>query len=49
MRRDLVRRTISVAIAIIIVGFNVLIPTWSLAASEREIDRSVTQSLTTLY
>ena len=39
----------SVAIAVIIVGFNVLIPALSLAASKSEIDRSVNQSLTTLY
>jgi lipid-binding SYLF domain-containing protein len=49
MGRDLVRRTISVAIAVIVVGFNALIPALSLAASKSEIDRSVNQSLATLY
>jgi lipid-binding SYLF domain-containing protein len=49
MKRDLVRRTISVAIAVIMVGFNALIPTVVQAASKSEIDRSVNQSLTTLY
>ena len=48
MRRDLVRRTISVVIAVIIVGLNALIPAVVLAATAREIDRSVTQSLATL-
>lgn len=48
MRRDLVRRTISVAIAVIVVGFNALIPALSQAASKSEIDRSVNQSLATL-
>jgi lipid-binding SYLF domain-containing protein len=49
MRRDLVRRRISVAIVMIILGFNVLMPAAALAASAREIDRSATQTLTTLY
>src|SRR4029077_8692033 len=49
MKRDLVRRTISVATAVIMVGFNALIPTVVQAASKSEIDRSVNQSLTTLY
>jgi lipid-binding SYLF domain-containing protein len=49
MKRDLVRRTISVAVAVIMVGFNALIPTVVQAASKSEIDRSVNQSLTTLY
>jgi lipid-binding SYLF domain-containing protein len=40
-----------VAIAIITVGFNVIIPNLSMAQSSRasEIDRSATQALTTLY
>jgi lipid-binding SYLF domain-containing protein len=38
-----------VAIAALTVGFNVLFPALSLAASASAIDRSVTQSLTTLY
>jgi lipid-binding SYLF domain-containing protein len=51
MKRDLVRRTISVAIVIILVGFNVLISNLALAASSRasEIDRSATQALNSLY
>ena len=49
MRRDLMRRTVSVAIAIITVGFNLLFPALSLAASKSEIDRSANQALTTLY
>ena len=48
MRRDLMRRTIGVAIAVIVVGFNAFIPVLSLAASKSEIDRSVSQSLATL-
>lgn len=48
MRRDLVRRAVSVAIAVITVGFNALIPAMAQAASAREIDRSVNQSLATL-
>jgi lipid-binding SYLF domain-containing protein len=44
-----VKTSMSVAIAIITVGFNVLIPALSLAASRSEIDRSANQALTTLY
>jgi lipid-binding SYLF domain-containing protein len=51
MRRDLVRRTVSFAISVIMVGFNVVIPPVALAASSRasEIDRSATQALNSLY
>ena len=49
MRMDFVKKRIGVAIAVITVGFNALIPVVALAASASEIDRSVTQSLTTLY
>ena len=49
MKVFFVKTSISVAIAIITVGFDVLTPAMSLAASKSEIDRSVTQSLTTLY
>jgi len=49
MKVFFVKTSISVAIAIITVGFNLLIPAMSLAASKSEIDRSVTQALTTLY
>jgi lipid-binding SYLF domain-containing protein len=38
-----------VAISAGIIGFAVLIPTLSLAASAKQIDRNVTQSLATLY
>ena len=43
------KTSMSVAIAVIVVGFNAFIPALSLAASKSEIDRSVDQSLTTLY
>ncbi len=49
MRMDFVKKRIGVAIAVITVGFNALIPAAARAASAREIDRSVTQSLATLY
>jgi lipid-binding SYLF domain-containing protein len=49
MEFNFVKTSVSVAIAIITVGFNALIPAVSLAASKSEIDRSVNQSLTTLY
>jgi lipid-binding SYLF domain-containing protein len=49
MKFHLVKTRMSVAIAVIVVGFNALIPALSLAASKSEIDRSVNQSLTTLY
>ena len=49
MKGHLVKTSMSVAIAVMVVGFNVLIPAAALAASAREIDRSVNQSLTTLY
>jgi lipid-binding SYLF domain-containing protein len=49
MKFDFVKTSTSVAIMISTVGFNVLIPTVSQAASASQIDRNVTQSLTTLY
>lgn len=49
MKFDLVKIGRSVALAVIMVGFNVLIPTLSQAASASQIDRNATQSLTTLY
>jgi lipid-binding SYLF domain-containing protein len=42
------KTSMRVAIAVIMVGFNALIPTVVQAATAREIDRSVTQSLATL-
>jgi len=44
MRIDLVKRTLGVAIAVIMVGFNVLSPAAALAASASEIDRSAGQA-----
>lgn len=49
MRMDLMKRTLGVAIALITVGFNVLIPTMSLAASASAIDRDARASLAKLY
>jgi lipid-binding SYLF domain-containing protein len=49
MKFHLVKTGITVAIAVITVSFNVLIPTMALAASASEINRNATQSLTTLY
>jgi lipid-binding SYLF domain-containing protein len=49
MKFHFVKARMGVAIATIMVGFNVLIPAVSLAASKSEIDRSATQALTTLY
>src|SRR5215468_4040438 len=49
MKFHFVKTSIGVAIAVITVGFNALIPAVSLAASKSEIDRSATQALTTLY
>jgi lipid-binding SYLF domain-containing protein len=49
MKRDFVKRMSSAGMAIIILGFSGLIPTVSLASSKSQIDRSATQSLTTLY
>jgi len=45
------KTTTSLVIVVIMLGFNALIPTSSLAQSSRasEIDRSATQALTTLY
>jgi lipid-binding SYLF domain-containing protein len=43
------KTSMSVVIVVIMLGFNVLIPTLSLAATAREIDRSANQSLATLY
>jgi lipid-binding SYLF domain-containing protein len=48
MRMDLTR-TIGAAIVVIAFGFNALIPTVAQAASASQINRSATQSLTTLY
>ena len=42
-------KTMSLAIVVITVGFNVSIPSLSLAASAREIDRRAAQALTILY
>ena len=49
MRMDLLKRTLGVVIAVITVGFNVLIPTMSLAASASAIDRDARASLAKLY
>ena len=49
MRTDLVKRTFGVAIAVITVGFNVLIPNVALAASASAIDRDAKAALTQLY
>src|SRR4029453_9662074 len=51
MRFHFVKTSIGVAIAVITVGLNVIIPNLSLAQSSRasDIDRSATQVLTTLY
>lgn len=49
MKLHLVKTSMSVAIAVIMVGFNALIPAVVQAASAREIDRSANQALTTLY
>jgi lipid-binding SYLF domain-containing protein len=48
MKFHFVKARLGVAIAVITVGFNALFPAMSLAASKSEIDRSVTQALTTL-
>jgi lipid-binding SYLF domain-containing protein len=50
MKFHFVKISMNVAIAVIMVGFNVIIPNLSLAQSSRasEINRSVTQALTTL-
>jgi lipid-binding SYLF domain-containing protein len=49
MKFHFVKARMGIAIAVITVGFNALIPAASLAASKSEIDRSATQALTTLY
>jgi lipid-binding SYLF domain-containing protein len=49
MKFHFVKTRMGIAIAIITVGFNPLLPALSLAASKSEIDRSATQALTTLY
>ena len=49
MRMDLLKGTLGVVIAVITVGFNVLIPTMSLAASASAIDRDARASLAKLY
>jgi lipid-binding SYLF domain-containing protein len=49
MKFQFVKTRVSVLVAVIVVGFNALIPALSLAASKSEIDRSATQSLATLY
>ena len=45
MRTHFVKKTVGVAIAVIMVGFNVLIPTMALAASASEIERNAAASL----
>lgn len=49
MKSNLVKRTVSVAIAVIVVGFNALNPAVSLAASASQIDRDARGSLADLY
>ena len=49
MRMDLVKRTLGVAIAVITVGFNVLISNVALAASASAIDRDARAALAKLY
>jgi lipid-binding SYLF domain-containing protein len=49
MKFHFVKARMGIAIAVITVGFNALIPAASLAASKSEIDRSATQALTALY
>jgi lipid-binding SYLF domain-containing protein len=49
MKFHLVERNKSVAIAVIMAGFIASVPSLSLAATKTQIDRSVAQSLTTLY
>ena len=51
MKFHFVKTSVSVAIAMITVGLNVMIPNLSLAQSSRasEIDRSATQALNSLY
>jgi len=49
MRFHVVKIAMTAAIAIVAVAFNVLSPAAALAASASEIDRSATQSLTSLY
>ena len=51
MKFHFMKKQIGVAIAIVTVGFNALVPALSLAQSSRAsaIDRNATQALTTLY
>ena len=49
MRFPSVKTSMSIAIAVITVGFHAFVPVVGLAASASEIDRSATQSLTALY
>ncbi|HEU4342232.1 MAG TPA: lipid-binding SYLF domain-containing protein [Candidatus Binatia bacterium] len=49
MKFHFVKTNLSVAIAVFTLGFAVLTPPVALASSKSEIDRSATQSLTTLY
>jgi lipid-binding SYLF domain-containing protein len=49
MKFHFVKASMSVAIVIITVGFNILIPTMSLAASASQINREATNSLNTLF
>jgi lipid-binding SYLF domain-containing protein len=49
MKCHFLKTRVSVLVAVIVVGFNALTSTPSLAASKSEIDRSATQSLATLY
>ena len=49
MRMDFVKKTVGVAIAVVMVGFNVLIPATALAASASQIDRDARAALSDLY
>jgi len=49
MKFHFVKQNMSVAIAVMTVGFNVLIPTMALAASASQIDRDARGSLSDLY
>jgi lipid-binding SYLF domain-containing protein len=49
MKIDLVKRTLGVAIAVIAIGFNLLVPTMSLASSASAINRDTSATLAKLY
>jgi lipid-binding SYLF domain-containing protein len=49
MRTHSVKRTLGVAIAVVTIGFSVLIPTMALAASASAIDRDARAALAKLY